>query len=86
MLWILGFLSFGFGTGEFEVTRERLGCYRYVDRIFTMKELTRGPAAPKSTSTTQKTMQTTSTPASMTADSAAQSTRNGNSASMGAPG
>jgi hypothetical protein len=29
LLWILGFLSFGFGTKEFEVTTERLGCYRY---------------------------------------------------------
>lgn len=29
LLWILGFLSFGFGTKEFEVTRDRLGCYRY---------------------------------------------------------
>jgi hypothetical protein len=29
LLWILGFLSFGFGTKEFEVTSERLGCYRY---------------------------------------------------------
>jgi Heterokaryon incompatibility protein Het-C len=28
MLWILGFMSFGFGTKEFEVTTERLGCYR----------------------------------------------------------
>lgn len=29
LLWILAFLSFGYGTGEFEVTTERLGCYRY---------------------------------------------------------
>ena len=28
LLWILGFLSFGYGTKEFEVTRDRLGCYR----------------------------------------------------------
>jgi hypothetical protein len=28
LLWILGFMSFGFGTKEFEVTRDRLGCYR----------------------------------------------------------
>lgn len=28
LLWILGFLSFGYGTREFEVTSERLGCYR----------------------------------------------------------
>lgn len=25
LLWILGFISFGYGTREFEVTRERLG-------------------------------------------------------------
>lgn len=30
LLWILGFLSFGYGTKEFEVTADRLGCYRYV--------------------------------------------------------
>lgn len=28
LLWIVGFMSFGFGTREFEVTRERLGVYR----------------------------------------------------------
>lgn len=28
LLWVLGFLSFGFGTKEFEVTTDRLGCYR----------------------------------------------------------
>lgn len=28
LLWILGFMTFGYGTGEFEVTRDRLGCYR----------------------------------------------------------
>ena len=28
LLWVLGFLSFGYGTKEFEVTSERLGCYR----------------------------------------------------------
>lgn len=28
ILWVLGFLSFGYGTKEFEVTRDRLGCYR----------------------------------------------------------
>ena len=28
LLWVLGFLSFGFATKEFEVTTERLGCYR----------------------------------------------------------
>lgn len=28
LLWVLGFMSFGFATREFEVTTERLGCYR----------------------------------------------------------
>lgn len=27
VVWILGFMSFGYGTGEFEVTKERLGVY-----------------------------------------------------------
>ncbi|KPM46437.1 hypothetical protein AK830_g10 [Neonectria ditissima] len=30
---ILGFLEFGFATDEFEVTRERLGCYTHVEHI-----------------------------------------------------
>ena len=30
LLWILGFMTFGYGTGEFEATRDRIGCYRYV--------------------------------------------------------
>lgn len=33
LLWILGFMSFGYGTGEFEVTSERLGCYRPEEHI-----------------------------------------------------
>lgn len=28
ILWVLGFMSFGYATKEFEVTTERLGCYR----------------------------------------------------------
>lgn len=28
LVWILSFLSFGYATGEFEVTEERLGTYR----------------------------------------------------------
>lgn len=28
ILWVLGFMSFGYGTKEFEVTMDRLGCYR----------------------------------------------------------
>lgn len=33
LLWILSFLSFGYGTKEFEVTTERLGCYRPEEHI-----------------------------------------------------
>jgi hypothetical protein len=33
LLWVLGFLTFGYGTGEFEVTSERLGCYRPEEHI-----------------------------------------------------
>jgi len=33
ILWILGFMSFGFATREFEVTAERLGCYRPEEHI-----------------------------------------------------
>ena len=29
ILWVLGFMSFGYGTKEFEVTMDRLGCYRF---------------------------------------------------------
>ncbi|KAI0406949.1 heterokaryon incompatibility Het-C [Xylaria palmicola] len=30
---VMGFLEFGFATDEFDVTRERLGCYRHVEHI-----------------------------------------------------
>ncbi|CUS14189.1 unnamed protein product [Tuber aestivum] len=32
-LWVLSFITFGFATGEFEVTEERLGCYRPEEHI-----------------------------------------------------
>ncbi|KAF2017725.1 Het-C-domain-containing protein [Aaosphaeria arxii CBS 175.79] len=38
LIWILGFLSFGYGTGEFEVTTERLGCYRPEEHIDNPKD------------------------------------------------
>lgn len=38
LLWILGFMSFGYGTGEFEVTTERLGCYRPEEHIDNPKD------------------------------------------------
>ena len=33
LVWILSFLSFGYATGEFEVTQERLGVYRPEEHI-----------------------------------------------------
>ena len=33
LLWVLGFMSFGYGTKEFEVTSDRLGCYRPEEHI-----------------------------------------------------
>jgi len=38
LLWILGFMSFGYGTKEFEVTRDRLGCYRPEEHIDNPKD------------------------------------------------
>ncbi|KEQ77772.1 Het-C-domain-containing protein, partial [Aureobasidium namibiae CBS 147.97] len=38
LLWVLGFLTFGYGTGEFEVTTERLGCYRPEEHIDNPKD------------------------------------------------
>ncbi|KAJ5175510.1 uncharacterized protein N7482_001387 [Penicillium canariense] len=33
LIWVLGFMSFGYGTREFEVTAERLGCYQPTEHI-----------------------------------------------------
>jgi hypothetical protein len=33
LVWILSFMSFGYATGEFEVTSERLGVYRPEEHI-----------------------------------------------------
>lgn len=38
LLWVLGFLTFGYGTAEFEVTRDRLGCYRPEEHIDNPKD------------------------------------------------
>ncbi|RDL42480.1 uncharacterized protein BP5553_02459 [Venustampulla echinocandica] len=38
LLWVLGFMTFGYGTNEFEVTAERLGCYRPEDHIDNPKD------------------------------------------------
>jgi hypothetical protein len=33
LVWILAFMSFGYATGEFEVTAERLGTYRPEEHV-----------------------------------------------------
>ena len=33
LVWVLSLLSFGYATGEFEVTPERLGVYRPEEHI-----------------------------------------------------
>ena len=38
ILWVLGFMSFGYGTKEFEVTTARLGCYRPEEHIDNPKD------------------------------------------------
>lgn len=38
LLWVLSFMSFGYGTKEFEVTRDRLGCYRPEEHIDNPKD------------------------------------------------
>ncbi|KAF2093381.1 Het-C-domain-containing protein, partial [Rhizodiscina lignyota] len=38
LLWVLGFMSFGYGAREFEVTRDRLGCYRPEEHIDNPKD------------------------------------------------
>lgn len=38
ILWVLGFMSFGYGTKEFEVTTDRLGCYRPEEHIDNPKD------------------------------------------------
>ncbi|KAI1170564.1 heterokaryon incompatibility Het-C [Nemania sp. FL0916] len=54
---VMGFLEFGFATDEFDVTRERLGCYSHIEHIdnplgYTddakkVDERLRGPVDPK---------------------------------------
>lgn len=38
LLWILSFMTFGYATGEFELTEERLGCYRPEEHIDNPKD------------------------------------------------
>jgi hypothetical protein len=39
LVWVLSFLSFGYATGEFEVTEERLGVYRPEEHIDNPKDV-----------------------------------------------
>ncbi|KZF19361.1 Het-C-domain-containing protein [Xylona heveae TC161] len=59
LVWILGFMSFGYATAEFEVTEERLGVYRPEEHIDNPKDYAdnvdarqydsrlRGPVSPE---------------------------------------
>ena len=38
LLWVLGFSTFGYGAGEFQVTMDRLGCYRPEEHIDNPKD------------------------------------------------
>jgi hypothetical protein len=38
LLCVLGFMTFGYGSGEFEVTADRLGCYRPEEHIDNPKD------------------------------------------------
>ena len=42
LVWVLSFLSFGYATGEFEVTDERLGVYRPEEHIDNPKDVNQG--------------------------------------------
>jgi hypothetical protein len=38
LIWVLGFSTFGYGSGEFQVTVDRLGCYRPEEHIDNPKD------------------------------------------------
>lgn len=45
LLCVLGFMTFGYGSGEFEVTADRLGCYRPEEHIDNPKGYAEGEDA-----------------------------------------
>lgn len=45
LVWVLSFLAFGYATEEFEVTEERLGCYRPEEHIDNPKGYAEGEDA-----------------------------------------
>lgn len=47
IVWILGIMEFGYGTGEFQVTEERLGTYRADEHIDNPKGYGEGEDAPR---------------------------------------
>lgn len=47
LVWVLSFMSFGYATGEFEVTAERLGVYRPEEHIDNPKDYADGEDARK---------------------------------------
>jgi hypothetical protein len=49
LLCVLGFLTFGYGSKEFEVTAERLGTYRPEDHIGEQTPPFRSPPIPSDT-------------------------------------
>ena len=70
LLCVLGFLSFGYGSREFEVTADRLGCYRpEVSSALTRRRPDHGTddMPHRITSTIQRTTPTMRMPADMTA-------------------
>lgn len=66
LLWVLGFMSFGYGTKEFEVTTERLGCYRPEEHIDNPKDVRLRILNVQGKMLISGSMPTTSMPASTT--------------------
>ncbi|ODQ67333.1 heterokaryon incompatibility Het-C, partial [Nadsonia fulvescens var. elongata DSM 6958] len=47
LLWVMAFMEFGYATNEFEVTNERIGCYRPEEHIDNPKGYAEGDDARK---------------------------------------
>ena len=62
LVWILSFMSFGYATGEFEVTADRLGVYRpeeHIGKIFLRFILTCANSLRRQSCETLNTMKST---------------------------
>lgn len=80
LLWVLGFMSFGYGTKEFEVTTDRLGCYRPEEHIDNPKDVRLEPTGYcKAKALMSNSMPTISMLANTTGDCEAQWTSVGSS-------